>query len=214
MFEVSVNNQVLLVTGANREKGIGRALVVEAVKRGAKKVYATARQVDQLNDLVNDYPGKVVALELDVTNARHIQRLAQEASDTDILINNAGFAGGSGCVNHFDEQVARHEFEVNFYAPIKLMNAFVQSFLARQHGVLVNILSIGSLVPFIKASTYCASKAALYSMTRTARIELMEHKIPVFGVYPGPIDTEMAATLTVQKETSEYVAVRVYQIGM
>ena len=73
MFKISVDGLVVFVTGANRKNGIGRALVEEAIKRGAKKVYATARNISQLDGLVSGFQGKVVPIELDVTNLEHIQ---------------------------------------------------------------------------------------------------------------------------------------------
>jgi NAD(P)-dependent dehydrogenase (short-subunit alcohol dehydrogenase family) len=100
MSKVSVKNLILLVTGTNRKRGIGRALVEEAIKRGAKKVYACSRDVSQLEDLIAKFHEKVVAVELDVTNQEQIKKVAKEASDAQILINNAGVAGLSGyCFN-------------------------------------------------------------------------------------------------------------------
>src|SRR5689334_22446557 len=96
MSKVVVKNAVVFITGTNRDRGIGRALVEEAINRGAKKVYATARNLAQLESLVSRYPGIVVPLRLDITNQKDVERAAQEARDTQILINNAGFAGYSG----------------------------------------------------------------------------------------------------------------------
>lgn len=78
-MKVIVKDLVVFVTGASRERGIGRALVEEAIKRGARKVYATARNVSQLKDLVAKFHGKVVAVELDVTHLEQIKRAAQKA---------------------------------------------------------------------------------------------------------------------------------------
>ena len=99
MSKIFVKDPVVFITGSSRAKGIGRALVEEAIKRGAKKVYATARDRSQLDDLVKKFQGKVIAVELDVTNTGQIQKVAQSANDTQILINNAGVASAKECLS-------------------------------------------------------------------------------------------------------------------
>src|SRR5690242_7836218 len=104
MSNIVVKDAVIFITGANRKRGIGRALVEEAVKRRAKKVYATARNISQLDSLASQHPGIVVPLSLDVTNRGEVAQVAKEASDTQILINNSGFSGYSGfCFNYSEE---------------------------------------------------------------------------------------------------------------
>ncbi|WP_421781702.1 SDR family oxidoreductase [Kiloniella litopenaei] len=210
MSKLTIKDLVVFITGANREKGIGRALVEEALKRGAKKVYATARDVSQLDGLVQKYEGRVVAVGLDVTNPEQIQKAVQEAGDTQVLINNAGVAGFSGCIFNYDEKAARQEFEVNCFAPLHLMNAFSDSLIKNGNGAIVNVVSIAGLASFPLAATYSASKAALHSLTRAARIEMARHGVPVFGVYPGPIDTDMAARVEAFKESPANLAGRVF----
>nr|WP_253307644.1 SDR family NAD(P)-dependent oxidoreductase [Rickettsia endosymbiont of Ceutorhynchus assimilis] len=212
MSKVSVKDLVVFVTGASRKRGIGRALVEEAIKRGAKKVYATARYVSQLDELVAKFQGKVVSVELDVTDLEQIQKIAQIANDTQILINNAGAVGFSGCIHNYDEKTARQEIEVNYFAPLHLINSFSKNLIKNNNCAIVNIISIGGLYPSPMHVTYSASKAALYSLTQAIRIEMMMHShlIPVFGVYPGPIDTDMAEDIEVKKETPANVALRIF----
>ncbi len=207
---VSVKDSVVFVTGANRENGIGRAIVEEAIKRGAKKVYATARDTAQLDKLVAKFQGKVVAVELEVTNPEQIKKVVEEAGDTQVLINNAGVSGFSGCCHNYNEQTARSEMEVNFFAPLHLMNAFSQTLIKNHKGAIVNIVSIGGLYPYPPAATYCASKAALFSLTRAVRIELAPYGVAVFGVYPGPIATGMAKEIKMNKESPGNVAKSIF----
>jgi short-subunit dehydrogenase len=210
MAKIVVKNAVIFITGANRKRGIGRALVEEAVKREAKKVYATARNISQLNNLSSEYPGIVVPLSLDVTNRGETDNVVQVAYDTQILINNSGFAGYSGFCFNYSEQIARQELEVNYFGPLNLMRAFCKTLIKNQNAAIANIISIGGLSPFPLCATYSASKAAAHSLTQSVRAELMPHGVSVFGIYPGPIDTDMADGVDLVKETPASAAARIF----
>lgn len=210
MSNIVVKDAVIFITGASRKRGIGRALVEEAVKRGAKKVYATARNISQLDSLVSQYPGIVVPLSLDVTNKGESDRVAKEASDTQILINNAGFVEYSGFCFNYSEEAARQELEVNYFGSINLIRAFCKTLIKNQNGAIANVISIGGLSSFPVAGTYSASKAAAHSLTQSVRAELTPHGISVFGIYPGPIDTDMADGVDFEKETPANAAVRIF----
>ena len=208
----SVNNAVVFVTGTNREKGIGRALVEEAIRRGAKKVYASARDISQLHYYKDKkFQGKVVLVKLDVTNKEEVVQAAKIASDTQILINNAGFTGDTGALYNYSEKLARKEMEVNYFAPINITNVFKNSLVQNGRGTLVYILSIGALQSRPFDITYAASKAALFSLIKAARMEIQKHSldIAVFGVYPGPVDTDMNY-FKIDKESPSRVAQRIF----
>ncbi len=206
----NIKDSVLLVTGANRKKGIGNAIVHEAIKRGAKKVYATSRDISQLEDLAAQYNGIVIPLELDVTNKEQVHQVSKRAKDTQILINNSGVCGFSGFCFNYNENIARRELEVNYFGPLNLTRSFVNHFIENKKGVIVNIVSIGGLSAFPLTASYSASKAAAHSLTQSIRAELSLYDIPVFGVYPGPIDTEMAECVQLEKETPKNTAIRIF----
>ena len=210
MSNIVVKDAVIFITGANRQRGIGRALVEEAVKRGAKKVYATARNSSQLDSLASQYQGIVIPLRLDVTNRMEIEQVAKEASDTQILINNAGFAGYSGVCFNYNEEVAKQELEINYFGSLNLIRAFCKTLIKNRNGAIANVISIGGLSSFPLCATYSASKAAAHSLTQSVRAELTGHGVSVFGIYPGPIDTDMADGLNHEKETPAYAAVRIF----
>ena len=180
------------------------------LKRGAKKVYATARNVAQLESLVSQYKGIVVPLKLDVTNKSEVYQIAQVANDTQILINNSGFAGYSGFCFNYNVVTARQELEVNYFGQINLIRAFCKTLIKNQNGAIANIISIGGLSSFPLCATYSASKAASHSLTQAVRAELMPHGISVFGVYPGPIDTDMADGIPFEKEIPANAAIRIF----
>lgn len=208
MSEVNVKDAVVFVTGANR--GIGRAIAEEAAARGAKRVYAAARNVDGVQDLVDQHPEIVVGVQLDVTDSEQITRAASEAQDVQVLINNAGVAGFSGVIYHHDPEGARREMETNYFGPLNVSRAFAEAIVGNGNGAIATVISIGGLVNFPPAATYSASKAAAHSLTQGMRAELANQGVAVFGIYPGPIDTDMAAGLEFEKESPRNVAIRIF----
>lgn len=205
---VNVKDAVVFVTGANR--GIGRAIAEEAVARGARKVYAAARNTDGVQDMVDAHSGTVVAVELDVTDAGQIETAVGNAQDVQVLINNAGVAGYSGIVFGHDPESARREMETNYFGPLNVSRAFTPAIVRNGNGAIGVVASIGGLSCFPMAATYSASKAAAHSMTQGMRGELAPQGVEVFGIYPGPIDTDMAAGLEFDKESPQNVAIRIF----
>tara|TARA_B100000989_G_scaffold298815_1_gene290134 strand:- start:78220 stop:78999 length:780 start_codon:yes stop_codon:yes gene_type:complete len=211
MSNIELTNSVVFITGTNRENGIGRALVDEIIKRGAKKVYVTARDVTQLEDVVAKHEDIVVPISLDVTSQHSIDQAASVATDVQILINNAGACGFSGYCFDYISASARQEFEVNYWGPLHLIQAFKGHLISHPaNSAIVNICSLAGLSAFPLTATYSASKAALHSLTQTVRAELALYGIKVFGVYPGPIDTDMANEIKMTKETPAYAAARIF----
>ncbi len=208
MASPTIKDSVVFVTGANR--GIGRAIVEELVKNGAKKVYATARNINSLDELVAAHNGKVVSLRLDVTKPEQITTAAAQAQDTTLLINNAGIANYSAIINSYDTARGRQEMEVNYFGLMNVTRAFAPILKKNDGGVLVNISSIIGLVPAPAVGTYSATKAAVHSLTKSVRYELKDQGTHVLCVYPGAIDTEMAAGFDVEKDTPQNVAQAIF----
>lgn len=184
--------RTVLITGSNR--GIGRALVEALLKRGVARIYATARDMSSLPDFGD---GRVIPMALDVTDQAQVDRAAIQATDLDLLINNAGAisyeAALDGSIDEF-----RHIMEVNHWGTLRMMRAFAPILEAHGSGAIVNILSVTSLVGVPIHAGYSASKAAAYSITQCVRIELSRRNVAVHGVYPGPIDTDMAKGLPME----------------
>jgi NAD(P)-dependent dehydrogenase (short-subunit alcohol dehydrogenase family) len=198
-----IDGSVALVTGANR--GIGRALTDALLERGAKKVYATARDVATLDALKQQHLDRVVPLQLDVTNADQVADIAQRAADVELLINNAGVVEAKGLTGGATIEQARREMEVNYFAPLHLLQRFAEG-LASRRGAVVNVSSVAGLTNFPFYPTYSASKAAIHSLTQGARVLLASRGVTVLGVYPGPVDTEMTRELAVDKTSPQDVA--------
>jgi NAD(P)-dependent dehydrogenase (short-subunit alcohol dehydrogenase family) len=192
---------VAFVTGANR--GIGRALVDALLARGAAKVYAGARRPETLAPLVAASGGRVVAVKLDVTRPYEVQAAAAHASDVTLLVNNAGVVAqfGGAFTDAAWLGAAREEYEVNVLGALAVSQAFAPILAGNGGGTLVNVSSVAGLVALDVVTSYSASKAALHSVTQATRKSLKGQGTYVAGVYPGPIDTDMAKPFELAKAT-------------
>jgi len=195
---INVANKTVLITGANR--GIGRALVNEALKRGAKRVYAAARVPLQIAD------ERVTPLTLDVTRASQIQRAVDQVGALDVLINNAGIAAYDDLTN---PEVVEQHLAVNLFGPLRVANAFVP-LLKRSKGAIVNNLSLAALAALPMIPAYSISKAAAFNMTQSLRALLAAEGVSVHAVVLGPIDTEMSRALEIAKTSPESAAAGIF----
>ena len=197
---------VAFVTGTNKKNGIGRAIVDALLAKGAKKVYATARDASQLDELVETSNGKVVALSLDVTDRDAVAKLGALYPDVNLVVNNAGYFGiASSTLDSEASESAMKEVEVNYIAPLRIVQSFSTNLKGKTNTAIVNIASIASFVNFPIGATYSASKAAAHSLTQAQRRDFGEATL-VVGVYPGPIDTDMADGLPFDKTPPSAVA--------
>jgi NAD(P)-dependent dehydrogenase (short-subunit alcohol dehydrogenase family) len=195
---MNVANKTVLITGANR--GIGRALVNEALKRGAKRVYAAARVTLQIAD------ERVTPLTLDVTIASQIQRAVDQVGALDVLINNAGIAAYDDLTK---PDVVEQHLAVNLFGPPRVTNAFVP-LLERSKGAIVNNLSLAALPALPMIPAYSISKAAAFNMTQSLRALLAAEAVSVHAVVLGPIDTEMSRGLEIPKTSPESAAAGIF----
>ena len=191
----TIEGSVALVTGGSR--GIGRALVTTLYERGAKKVYATARDPRTVT-----HPD-AVPLALEVSDAASVAAAAEQAQDVTLLINNAGASVKAGFLDSPVEDV-RREFETNFYGPLLVTRAFVPVIERNGGGHILNVHSVLSWLGI--AGSYSASKAALWSQTNSLRLDLRPRGIGVTGLHVGYVDTDMTAKIDAPKVTPESVA--------
>lgn len=197
----NLNGKTVLVTGSNR--GIGAAVVRELLKTGVKAVYAAARNPAALPDF-ND--ARVKPLRLDITDKASVAAARDTASDVDVLINNAGTAGFNSLLDSEVEAIAA-DMNTNYYGTLNVIRAFAPQFSARRSGTIVNVVSVVGLTSAPGLPGYSASKAALQSATQSLRAALTPSNVQVLGVYPGPIDTDMAREIPMDKASPESAAV-------
>ena len=195
---MTITGKTVLVTGANR--GIGRALVEEALRRGAKQVYAGTRQ-----PLAHPDP-RVTPVTLDVTDAAQVQAAAQQVGSLDILINNAGIA-------LYDDLSDRAPLErhlaVNLFGTYGVTQAFLPA-LTRSRGAIVNNVSLVAIAPLPLTPAYSVSKAAAFNLTQSLRILLAERGVRVHAVLTGPTDTDMNRGFDIPKASPEAVAQAIF----
>lgn len=189
-MSTSIKNKVALVTGANR--GIGKAIVESFISHGVQKVYLAVRNPDSTKALEERFGDKVVTLKADLSDANSIKLLAEQAKDVEVLVNNAGMLTATSPLSANVEEALTKELDVNVFGLLRVANAFAE-ILESNQGTLVQLNSIASIKNFTTLSTYCASKAAAYSLTQGLRDELGAKGVSVLSVHPGPIDTDMAA---------------------
>ena len=157
---MTIKDKTVLVTGANR--GIGQALVEEALSRGATRVYAGTRQPLTHPDR------RVTPLPLDVTNPAHIQAVANQVEALDLLINNAGIWLSDDLR---DRAMLQQHLAVNFYGPWAVTQALLPQ-LTRSKGTIVNNVSLMALAALPLTPAYSVCKAAAFSLTRSLRAVL------------------------------------------
>jgi NAD(P)-dependent dehydrogenase (short-subunit alcohol dehydrogenase family) len=192
---------VAFVTGANR--GIGAALVQELLDQGAAKIYATARQQADLAKIATQ-DARVVPIQLDVTDGAQLASVARQASDVEILFNNAGVVD-FGSVLDAPPETFNRNFAVNFFGVLNATRVFAPT-LTAHHGAVVNILTLVALASMPGLGVYNASKAAAWSLTQSLRADLAKRDVRVFGVFPGAVDTDMLKGVEMPKTSSRDVA--------
>ena len=197
---MKIQNAVALVTGANR--GIGLAFARELLARGARKVYAGARDPSSVTQ------AGVQPLRLDVTRPDDVAAASGLAPDVTLLINNAGIAHAGGFLAPDSEEVARRIFETNFFGMLRMSRAFAPTLKANGGGALLNVLSIASWVNRGELAAYSASKAAAWSLTNALRNELAAQKTQVLALHMAYVDTDLTRGFNVHKSSAEHIVER------
>lgn len=199
---MKLDNKTVFVTGANR--GIGKAIVEALLKQPVKKIYAAARNPEKLPNFGD---ARVVPVKLDITSREQINTAAQQAKDVDVLINNAGILSYATAAG--DAHALQQDMNVNYFGTFSVIHAFLPAIEAKGQGAIANVISVVGLASMASIAAYSASKAALFSATQALRTELKAKSISVHGIFPGPIDTDMAKEIDMQKTSPAETATNI-----
>lgn len=193
-----IEGKTVLITGANR--GIGQALVDEALRRGAARVYATSRQA------ITHWDERVTPVVLDVTDTDQIRSVAEQVQNLDVLVNNAGIAMYD---NLSDRAVIEQHLAVNLFGTYEVIQAFLPQ-LTESRGAIVNNTSMMAMAPLPMTPAYAVSKAAAFNLTQSLRAILAGRGISVHAVLTGPTDTDMTRGFEIPKATPQSVAESIF----
>ena len=196
---MKLQGKSIVVTGAS--SGMGRAIVERFVREGAS-VVAVARRKERLEEqaaILADAPGKMLVYAGDVslreTNEGMIAAAVEHFGKLDVLVNNAGVMDDMAPIGEVDDDRYEKVMKVNVYGPLCAMRRAVQVFLEQgQGGNIINVASVGALRTCAGA-VYCASKAAVVSMTKNTAYMYMPDGIRCNAIAPGGIATEIAGSM-------------------
>jgi NAD(P)-dependent dehydrogenase (short-subunit alcohol dehydrogenase family) len=198
MNATSIEGKSVLVTGGNR--GLGQALVGEALRRGAARVYAGTRQP------LSDPAERFTPLMLDITDPSQISRAVETVGSLDVLINNAGVSLPDALT---DRAALEQHLAVNLYGTWAMTDAFLP-LLARSQGAVVNVVSLAAFAAVPVLPAYSISKAAAFSLSQSLRALAAGQGVSVHAVMAGPIDTDMVRSLDIPKASTESVATGIF----
>jgi NAD(P)-dependent dehydrogenase (short-subunit alcohol dehydrogenase family) len=199
MSTSTLDGKAVLVTGANR--GLGQALVEEALRRGARRVYAATRQSYTHPD------PRVTPIVLDVTDPAQVQEAAESVESLDVLVNNAGVA----LPDDLSERAALEQhLAVNLYGTWDVTQAFLP-LLTETGGAVVNVSSLSAFAAVPVLPAYSVSKAAAFALAQAHRALYAGRGVSVHAVMAGPIDTDMIRALEIPKTPPASVARAIYE---
>lgn len=197
---MQLQDATLLITGANR--GLGLAFARAALERGARKVYAAARNPEQVT-----LPG-VIPVRLDVTQEEDLREAARRCGDVTLVINNAGIAGMNRLLDDDGTAALRRHLETNVLGMLGVSRHFAPILKQNGGGALLNVLSILSFANAPALSAYSVSKTAAWGITNALRNELTPQQTQVLALHVGLMDTDMSRGFDVPKLAPELVVAR------
>ena len=200
---MQIERSTVLITGANR--GIGLAFAKAFLARGAKKVYAGARDTSKIS------LAGVTPIKLDVNSITDVQAAAQLAKDVTIVVNNAGIANLGSFMTEDAETLLRSHLEANVLGPLRVSRAFAPALAQNGGGALINVASIASWISSPILASYAVSKSALWSLSNGLRNDLRGQGIQVLTLHMGFVDTDLTKGLEMPKSTPEAIVERALQ---
>lgn len=190
-------DKIIFITGATA--GFGKA-IAEKFARHQYRIIITGRRNDRLQNVKEDlekrFNAAVLALNFDVRDNQAVQHavasLPDEWKQVSILVNNAGLAAGfdlvqDGLTDDWDQMI-----DTNVKGLLYMTKAILPVMIANQHGHIINMGSTAAKYVYEKGNVYCASKAAVDSLSFAMRVDLLKHHIKVTAIHPGAVKTDFA----------------------
>jgi NAD(P)-dependent dehydrogenase (short-subunit alcohol dehydrogenase family) len=199
---MKLDNATVLITGANR--GLGEEFARQALARGARKVYAGARDPASVR-----LPG-VTPVRLDVTDPAQVAQALAECGDVTLVVNNAGIASFGGVLEEDGIDALRRMMETNVYGLLRVSQAFAPALARNGGGALLNVLSVASWISTPGLAAYAATKSAAWSVNNGLRIALKEQGTQVLGLHVGFVDTDLTRGIDLPKLAPAEVIERAY----
>ncbi|ALK99592.1 short-chain dehydrogenase [Massilia sp. WF1] len=199
---MKLDNAIVLVTGANR--GLGAEFARQALARGARKVYAGARDPDSVK-----LPG-VTPVRLDVNDPVQVRDAAARCADITLVVNNAGIATPGSLLDEDGIEALRRMMDTNVYGMLRVSQAFAPVLAAQGGGAFLNVLSVASWISTPGLAAYAATKSAAWSVNNGLRIALKEQGTQVLGLHVGFVDTDLARGIDLPKLAPAEVVARAY----
>lgn len=197
---MNISNASVLITGANR--GIGLAFAQAVLARGARKVYAAARDPASVK-----LPG-VTSIRLDVHSPADIAAAARQAHDVTLVINNAGIAQFGGLLAPDSEASLRQQLETNVFGVLRVSRAFAPVLAANGGGALLNVASVASWITMPALATYAVTKSATWSLSNGLRNELRGQGTQVLTLHMGFVETDMTEGISMPKSLPQDIVAR------
>lgn len=197
---MQIENRNVFITGANR--GLGLSFAEEALRRGARKVYAAARDPSRIT-----LPG-VIPVRLDVTSPEQVSAAAARCGDVHVLINNAGIALPGGVLAADGLANLQAQIDTHVLGPLRLAQAFAPALAAAGGGAVLNVLSLLSFVNAPALGSYSVSKAAAWGLSNALRNELRAQGTQVLSLHMGFVDTDLARGFDAPKSAPQLIAAR------
>jgi NAD(P)-dependent dehydrogenase (short-subunit alcohol dehydrogenase family) len=199
---MKLDNAIVLVTGANR--GLGEEFARQALARGARKVYAAARDPGKVN-----LPG-VVPVRLDVNDPAQVAEAVAACADVTLVINNAGIASDGSLLDEGSIAALQRMMETNVYGMLRVSRAFAPVLAANRGGAFLNVLSVASWISTPGLAAYAATKSAAWSVNNGLRIALKDQGTQVLGLHVGFVDTDLTRGIDLPKLAPAEVVARAY----
>ncbi|MBW6490432.1 MAG: SDR family NAD(P)-dependent oxidoreductase [Lentimicrobium sp.] len=189
--------KTVFITGAS--SGIGKATAYKFAENG-NTLIITGRRVEKLNELASELQKKsvaeVIVLAFDIRNrneiANAVNLLTDQHKAPDILINNAGLALGLEPVNTGNQDDWETMIDTNIKGLLNVTRALIPFMIEKKSGHILNIGSIAGREVYLNGNVYCATKAAVDSISKAMRIDLLPHGIKVTQIAPGAVETEFS----------------------